>query len=168
MALATTGALCTTPTDLLDAHAGLLPMDLLLKKICFRALTHICSLPLTNPVALQVAKYHTCPVKRHITNIQYLLKLFWTDPLSMENIPAMTKPPSYKLPFDITIANSKEELLEDESKDNTNIRIYTDGSCYIPYHTVNSVSVSVRPVMLPQAYSWFTTSSHIHPLCKFG
>jgi hypothetical protein len=28
------GALRTTPTDLLDPHAGLLPMELLLKKIC--------------------------------------------------------------------------------------------------------------------------------------
>ena len=40
--------------------------------------------------------------------------------------------------------------------------------CYIPYHTVNSVSVSVCPVTLLQAYSWFTTSSRIHPLCKFS
>ena len=120
-ALATTGALQLTPTDLLDAHAGLLPMDLLLKKICFRALTCICSLPPTNPVALQASKYHTHLAKRHITNIQYLLKLFQFDTLSLENIPATTKSPSYKLPIDIVITNSKEESLEDKSKDEANM-----------------------------------------------
>ena len=128
-ALATTGVLRTTPTDLLDAHAGLLPMDLLLKKICFRALTCICSLPQSNPVALQALKYHAHPAKRHITNIQHLLKLFQIDLLSLEDIPVTTKPPSYRLPIDIRIANSKEESLEDESKDEANIRIYTNGSC---------------------------------------
>ena len=103
--------------------------DLLLKKICYRALTCICSLPPTNPVALQALKFHTHPAKRHITNIQYLLKLYQFDTLSIENIPVMTKPPSYKLPIVIVITNSKEESLEDESKDEANIRIYTDGSC---------------------------------------
>ena len=104
-------------------------MDLLLKKICFRVLTHICSLPQSNPVALQALKYHACPAKRHITNIQHLLKLFQIDPLSLEDIPVTTKPPSYRLPIDIHIADSKEESIEDESKDEANIRIYTDGSC---------------------------------------
>ena len=92
-ALATMGALHTTPTDFLDAHAGLQPMDLLLKNICFRALTHLCSLPSTNPVASQVSKYHACLAKRHITNIQHLLKLFQIDPLSLEDIPVVMNPP---------------------------------------------------------------------------
>ncbi|KAF8808247.1 hypothetical protein BYT27DRAFT_7027512, partial [Phlegmacium glaucopus] len=122
------GALRTTPTDLLDAHAGLLPIDLLLKKICHRALTRICSLSSINPVALQAVKYHERPVKRHITNIQHLLKLFGINPSTLEDIPAATKPPSYRLPIDITIASSKEESIEEESKDEANIRIYTDGS----------------------------------------
>ena len=107
-ALATMGALCTTPTDLLDTHAGLFHMDLLLKKICSRALTCLCSLPSTNPVALQVSKYHQHPAKKHITNIQHLLKLFQIDPLSLEDILAMTKPPSYRLPINIIIATEKK------------------------------------------------------------
>ena len=104
-------------------------MDLLLKKICFRVLTHLCSLPLTNPAASQVSKYHAHPAKRHITNIQHLLKIFQIDPLSLEVIPVTMKPPSYRFLMDTIIADSKEELLEDKSKDKANIRIYTDGSC---------------------------------------
>ena len=128
-ALAMIGTLRTTPTDLLDAHAGLLPMDPLLKKICFRTLTHLCSLPPSNPVASQVSKYHARLAKRHITNIQHLLKLLQIDPLSLEDILVTTKPPSYRFPMDIMIADSKEDSLEDKSKDEANIRIYTDGSC---------------------------------------
>ena len=34
VALAITGALRATDTDILDLHAGILPVDLLLRKIC--------------------------------------------------------------------------------------------------------------------------------------
>jgi len=98
--LAITGAFCTTPTDLLDAHAGLLQMKLLLKKICHQAATHICSLPLTNPVAIQAQAYHDCPASKHPTNIQCLLKIFNLDPLAIEKIQASTKPPNHRLPID--------------------------------------------------------------------
>ncbi|KAF8815585.1 hypothetical protein BYT27DRAFT_7017509, partial [Phlegmacium glaucopus] len=77
---------------------------------------------------LQAVKYYERPAKRHITNIQHLLKLFQINPSSLEDIPAVTKLPSYRLPIDIIIANSKEESIEEESKDDANIRIYTDGS----------------------------------------
>src|SRR6266540_1239061 len=46
--VAITGALCTTPTDLLDAHAGLLPMEPALSKVCHRAAVRIVTLPNTH------------------------------------------------------------------------------------------------------------------------
>ena len=127
--LAINGALRSSPTDLLDAHAGLLPMSLLLKKICFRSLLRICSLPKTNPVSLLVAKCHRRPAKTHRTNIQQLRELFNLDPTIFAAVPAVSRPPAYRLPIDILIADSKEEAIEQESRDDANIRIYTDGSC---------------------------------------
>jgi len=94
--LAITGALRTTPNDLLDVHMGLLPIDLLLKKICHRALVRACSLPITNPVAMQVLKYYEWPANKHVTNIQHLLQLFSIDPTLMEDILAATRPPNYR------------------------------------------------------------------------
>ena len=82
-----------------------------------------------------------------------------------------------------TVEDWKKVLWSDETKIN---RIGSDGKlyvwkqrgesisdhtttpCYVPYHKVNSVSVSVRSVTLLQAYSWFTTSSHVRSLCKLG
>jgi hypothetical protein len=45
-----TGAIRTTAGDVLDVHANLLPVDLLLNKILFRASTRLCSLPHTHPL----------------------------------------------------------------------------------------------------------------------
>ncbi|KAF8799851.1 hypothetical protein BYT27DRAFT_7030218, partial [Phlegmacium glaucopus] len=137
------GTLRTTPTDLLDAHAGLLPIDLCLKKICHRALIRICSLPSTNPVAMQVMRYHCRPAKKHLTNIQYLLQIFGTDPSLLEDIPAAAKPPGYRLPIDTVITESKEESIENESRDDANIRIYTDGSSQNGY--VGAAAVMYYP-----------------------
>jgi len=82
--LAITGTLRTTSTNLLDAHVGLLPTNLLLKKICHRALTSICSLPSFNPVALQATRYFERPANRHLRNIQHLIKIFRIDPSTLE------------------------------------------------------------------------------------
>jgi hypothetical protein len=49
-ALAITGALRTTPTDLVDAHAGILPMDLLLLKNTHKAAVRLCTLPNSHPL----------------------------------------------------------------------------------------------------------------------
>jgi hypothetical protein len=79
--IAINGALRSLPTDLLDTHAGVLPIDLLLKKICFRSLVRVCSLPPSNPVSFQVLKYFAKPAKTHHTNIQLLLTLFRVNPM---------------------------------------------------------------------------------------
>ena len=40
-----TGALSSTTGDILDVHTNLLPIDLLFRKVLFRAAIRICSLP---------------------------------------------------------------------------------------------------------------------------
>jgi hypothetical protein len=49
-ALAITGALQTTPNDFVDAHAGILPVELALLKACHSALVQTLTLHSTNPV----------------------------------------------------------------------------------------------------------------------
>jgi hypothetical protein len=53
-ALTITGALRSTATDSLDVHAHLMPVDLLMKKICHRAATRLISLPETHPLHKQI------------------------------------------------------------------------------------------------------------------
>ena len=49
--LAINGGLRTTPTDLLDAHAGILPLELALSKACHRAMVQMLTLPEAHPLS---------------------------------------------------------------------------------------------------------------------
>lgn len=71
--LAITGALRTTPTEMLDAHAGILPMDLALRKICFRSTLRLLTLPDTHPLRNVVEKAKRAQVSSHAGPIDYLL-----------------------------------------------------------------------------------------------
>jgi hypothetical protein len=145
--LAINGALKISPTDLLDAHAGLLPINLLLKKNCFRLLLYICALPSSNPVSDQLVKYHVKPAKHHRTNLQQLMELFKVNPTVFEVVPAVLRLPVFQLPVDVHIADSKEEAIKQEAKDDASIRIYTNNSCQngfvgaaaVLYHVQNGV-----------------------------
>ncbi|KAJ3492820.1 hypothetical protein NLJ89_g11157 [Agrocybe chaxingu] len=128
--LAITGALRTTPNDLLDAHAGVLPVDLLLKKICHRSLVRACTLPETNPLSLIVQIHHDRPTKRHVSALQQHMKIFKINPNTMEKITPTMTPPTYRPQFETEIASSKEEAIEIEAADDAEIKIYTDGSCH--------------------------------------
>ncbi|KNZ75761.1 hypothetical protein J132_01606 [Termitomyces sp. J132] len=44
------GALSTTAGNMLDAHACLLPVKLLFKKVLFHAAVHLSSLPCSHPL----------------------------------------------------------------------------------------------------------------------
>ena len=53
---AITGTLRSAPTDLLDTHAGPLPMELVLIKACHRAMTHMLTLPNSHPLHNTIMK----------------------------------------------------------------------------------------------------------------
>jgi hypothetical protein len=63
--LAITGALRSTPTDLLDAHAGVLPMELALLKTCQRATVRLLTLPSTHPLHRKIAAAKRAPPLNH-------------------------------------------------------------------------------------------------------
>jgi hypothetical protein len=68
-----TGAMATTPGDLLDAHADLLPIPLLIDKLLHQVVLRFATLPPTHPLYKAVenaAKHH---VKRHPTPLHYLM-----------------------------------------------------------------------------------------------
>ena len=52
-AIAITGGFRTTPTDSLDAHAALIPMDLRVDKFCYNAITCLTTLPPEHPLHAQ-------------------------------------------------------------------------------------------------------------------
>lgn len=58
---AITGTLRSAPTDLIDAHAGLFPIELALLKACNRALVRMLSLPDTHPLYQIIKKLNGAP-----------------------------------------------------------------------------------------------------------
>ncbi|KAF8968475.1 hypothetical protein BDZ97DRAFT_1969211, partial [Flammula alnicola] len=126
--LAITGALRTTPNDLLDAHAGVLPIEQLLQKACHRAIVRIATLDSTNPAAELAHKYRRSPARTHITSIQHLIEIFNIDPTNFETIPPKTEPLTQEPLFHLTISKNIEESLELELNDNAAYKIYTDGA----------------------------------------
>ena len=125
---AITGGLWTSPNDLLDAHAGILPVNLMLERICHSAIVHVATLPKTHPLCSMVRGYSKTPAKTHLSPLQKLIQHFNVKPRRFEMIKSDPRPPTYKRMFTVMIADSKEESIKEESKDNSDIKIYTDGS----------------------------------------
>ena len=125
---AITGGLWTSPNDLLDAHAGVLPVNLMLEHICHSAVVRTATLPRSHPLRDIIRGYSTTPAKTHLAPLQKLIERFKIKPRRLETIRPTTIPPTYKRLFTTTIADSKDESIKEEAKDDSDIRIYTDGS----------------------------------------
>ncbi|KAJ6469851.1 hypothetical protein C8R45DRAFT_765675, partial [Mycena sanguinolenta] len=126
--LAITGALSTTPTDVLDAHANLLPVRFLVERTRHRAALHLATLPATHPLHRNVADAARKPVKEYRTPLHDLAAEFGIRPTTMEKIAAVRFEPEWSLALTVSIRNSKDEAEEEEKKDKARWKVYTDGS----------------------------------------
>ena len=84
--LAVTGGLQTTPNDVLDIHAHLLPTHLEIDKICHRAATRIATLPPAHPLYKPVRNRATRRTRRHKSPLHQLMQNYATKPQDVETI----------------------------------------------------------------------------------
>jgi hypothetical protein len=70
--LSITGTLHSTPTDLLDAYAGVLPVELMLHKSSDRALVRILTLPRSHPLQKIVERAKAAPPNKHLNSVDQL------------------------------------------------------------------------------------------------
>jgi len=126
--LAITGGLRSTPTDLLDAHAGLLPLGLALKKTCHRAAVRLLLLPDTHPLHKKVKRARKYPPATHPSPIDYLVKMFNLSKSRVETISPVTSSPYKQARFGTVISGTRELSIEEERKDEPDFKIFTDGS----------------------------------------
>ncbi|KIJ94843.1 hypothetical protein K443DRAFT_109731, partial [Laccaria amethystina LaAM-08-1] len=125
------------------------------------AIVRAATLPVGHPTRDMVRRYSKTPAKTHLTPLQKLLECFKIKPRHYETIMPDPRPPNYKRRFTTTIAESKEESIKDEGKDDANIRIYTDGSGY--EGNVGAAAVMYRKgVEEPER----TLRFHLGPLTK--
>ena len=91
--LAITGGFRTSPSDALDAHAALLPIELKVEKVCHDAITRIATLPQAHPLHNLIKKSAKKRVKRHRSPLHTLAGIFGTNPCTMEKIPPVRTHP---------------------------------------------------------------------------
>src|ERR1700679_318337 len=107
--LAITGTLRTTPTDLIDAHAGVLPMELALLKACHRSIVRLLTLPVTHPLHQIVRQAKRSTTTKHQNPIAQLLKEFKLSNSELETIDSSLKNPQVSLRAMLETASSREE-----------------------------------------------------------
>ncbi|QRV81841.1 RNA-directed DNA polymerase from mobile element jockey [Ceratobasidium sp. AG-Ba] len=112
-ALNITGALRTSPTDALDAHAGILPIKLELQRACHRAAIRLATIPTSHPLRQVVDREGKHLPAEHS---EYAPKARSDD---IEK--TLTK-------LKVTIAKTREEAIEFEKTTTADIKIFTDGS----------------------------------------
>jgi len=123
-----TGALRTTANDTLDAHADLLPLDLLIDKHCFREALRLATLPTTHPLQSHVKKAAKRKPKKFPSPLHVLFHAYPIDPPSVETIEAVRRSPKWKSKLRTHIATKQEKAVEEECNNRSDIRIYADGS----------------------------------------
>src|SRR5271168_562310 len=128
VALRITGALRSTPSDLLLPHAGLIPLQLQIKKICQNSVLRIATLPAHHPLYKTANRAAKKVPKRHPSPLHLILRLLPTHPNKIKTIDTLRKPPKWRQPFKTNILNMEEEALVLNNDNMDDIKIFTDRS----------------------------------------
>jgi ribonuclease HI len=123
-----TGALKTTATDVIEAHANLLPLPYLVDKIRQRAAARLGTLHKSHPLFRAVANARVRRVKRHPTTLHDLIWSYNIKPDKMEKT-GHTEREARWIPICTTqISESQEDARILDEADTADIKIYTDAS----------------------------------------
>ena len=152
---AITGTLRSAPTDLIDAHAGLLPMELALMKACHRGLVRVLTLPSTHPLHQIIRKAKRHPPEKHLSPLDQLIRIFKMKTIKIETIELAAHTLTGNILFTTNIAKSREDSISSELNDKADYRAYSDGSGQeddIGASAILYKKGQVRPVASLQAF----------------
>lgn len=127
-ALQITGGMKSSPTDMLNAHADLMPFQLLINKLCVRSALRLATIPKTHPLFKHVRSAANRHIGRHRSPLHSLMQAFNIKPDTMEKIEPVRHNPKWKISFKTHIAASKDDAVEEEANNNLDTRVYSDGS----------------------------------------
>lgn len=127
-ALAITGALRTTATDITNAHASLPPLSLAVHDICQRATLRMATLPEEHPLNKPLKRAARTYPATHRAPIHELLSRYRIDPNRVEKIRPVRRGPTYKPTFRTKIGATKEEATKMAEDNTADLQVYTDGS----------------------------------------
>lgn len=158
-----TGAMRTSPGDLLDLHAHLWPIPLLMDKICYRSALRLSTLTEDHPLYRHVTRSARKMVKGHPSPMHHIFDAYKLQPELIEKIPAFHHNTKWSRSFAAEIAPSREIGIEQDrtSQAVENImHIYTDGSA--DEHYVGAAAIILRDGEETKrlTYRLGTTSEH--------
>ena len=128
-AILITGAMPSTAADTLDAHANLLPLPLLVSKICFREISRLSCLPPPHPlhkVILRSSRF----IKHHRSPLHLSIHILNIIPSHLETIQPIPHPPKWQSEIKIKIPKDKKAAKIEANRINSTYVVYTDGSGY--------------------------------------
>lgn len=129
VAIAAAGALRTSPADAVEAHMNMLPMELLVNKVCHRAMVRLTTLPETHPLTKYVRRCGKRYVQRHRTPIHTLSHLYQLRHEDVETIKPVATPPWANINIK-SIVLPREDAIQFDEENQAHVRVYTDGSGY--------------------------------------
>jgi ribonuclease HI len=119
----------TTASDTLDAHANLLPFQLLVDKVVHKAAVRLACLPDKHPLATRVGRAAKRYVKKHRTPIHEIMHAYKLEPHRMEKIETVVRGPKWEPAFRIRTPQKEEVAIAELSSDTAQGKVFSDGSC---------------------------------------
>lgn len=159
-ALSITGAMRTTATDVLNNHANLLPVPLLLQKICHRAALRLATLPVRHPLYAHlqhITKHRN--TSRHRSSLHNLLatyQLFSKDIETLDPIKSMNAPNVYRT----HITRKEKDAIKEQKELKDEIQVFTDGSGH--NGGIGAAAVLIREGQAPRTLRYHLGSERKH------
>ncbi|KIY65344.1 hypothetical protein CYLTODRAFT_456406 [Cylindrobasidium torrendii FP15055 ss-10] len=98
-----------TATDVLDVHANLLPMDLMVAKVAQRAAVWLATLPSSHQLHPMVKRAARTFVRRHLSPLHWLMSRYDIQPNKIETIQAIQYAAGWGAKVKTRIDETKEE-----------------------------------------------------------
>ncbi|KAJ7029315.1 hypothetical protein C8F04DRAFT_928205, partial [Mycena alexandri] len=124
------GGMVSSPGDLVNAHADLLPMHLLIDKLLHKAALRYATLPPTHPLHAAVKNVERYGhVKCHPSPLHFLMAAYKDVRQNLvEEIPGVRAKATWEAPVDVRVAASKEEAKEWAMAETSKVQLFSDGS----------------------------------------
>ena len=124
------GAMRSTASDTLNAHANLLPFPLLVDKTVASAAVRYATRPPSHPLFPHVRRAARRLVKKHASPLHQILHAYDIKPTEIEKVNSYRKiaHPTWNSPISTSIPKDKTKAAERVKKCRNKFRIFTDGS----------------------------------------
>jgi len=121
------GEMRSTPTDIIDACADLLPFHLLVSKVLHHMATRLATLPQMHPLGKHVSKVANRYVKRHRAPLHKITHAYGIWPANFKTINPVRFGPEWGLSFPVEIPESRVAAIEAAQVVQADVKVFSDG-----------------------------------------